>query len=79
MIEVSQLKCEATNYVSGIQSFEAFEDWLIEQARFAFTENPPETRRLVGEINLLIFDYLDGRLGEQVFKTNLSALLDVVN
>jgi hypothetical protein len=75
MFRESEIKHQVINYIANNQSFEDFEDWLVERTRLDYLDNSREIRELIGEINLLIFDFLDNALNEEALKNSLFSLV----
>jgi hypothetical protein len=75
MFSESEIRDQINQYLADEQSFEAFEDWLVEQSRVRYLDNSPTTRSMVGEIRYLMFEVIEGEIGENIFKNRLRELI----
>jgi hypothetical protein len=71
MIERSELDTQIAAYLRDKQSFEDFEDWLVESSRIAYLDNPSDLRNILGEIRFLMFQHIEGEIDEDEFRAEL--------
>ncbi|MGH9848719.1 MAG: hypothetical protein ACREBD_02560 [Blastocatellia bacterium] len=75
MFSESEIRDQINQYLVGEQSFEEFEDWLVEQSRVRYLDNSPVIRSMVGEIRYLMFEVIEGEIDENIFKNRLRELI----
>lgn len=71
MIIESQIREQLERYLVGESSFEQFEDWLIDHSYNMHKDSDLQAQNLVHDIDLVIYEYLDGNLREDKLKNIL--------
>lgn len=75
MLKESEIRKQLNNYLANQQSFEALEDWLVENSREQYLSNAPSVRSLYQDIDYLIFQFIEGQIAESRFKDGIRALV----
>lgn len=68
MFNEADIHKQINAYLSGRQSFEALEDWLVENSRVRYLDNPPAIRRVIDSIHHLMFQVIEGEIDESRFR-----------
>lgn len=75
MIMESQIREQLGRYLEGESSFEQFEDWLVGNSYNMHKDSNQQAQNLVHDIDLVIYEYLDGNIMEDKLKGMLRSLL----
>jgi hypothetical protein len=75
MFDESDIQQKLKSYLSGQQSFEDFEDWLVENSRARYLDNPPAIREVISQIRYLMFQVIEGEIDERQFKDEARKLV----
>ena len=75
MIIESQIREQLGRYLEGKSSFEQFEDWLVGNSYNMHKDSNQQAQNLVHDIDLVIYEYLDGNIMEDKLKSMLRSLL----
>src|SRR5207249_751242 len=71
MFSEPEIKWQINQYLGGEQSFEDLEDWLVEQSRARYLDNPPAIRSIIDEIRYLMFRLIEDQIDESQFKAEV--------
>ena len=72
MINESIVESYLAAYVASLIPFRQFQDWLIDYSHNMHKDSPIAAQGLVHDIDLNIYEYLDGYLNENELKAKLS-------
>ena len=76
MLDESQIREHLADYLGGELSYHEFEDWLIQDSWNMHQDSPEDAQDLVSDINLLIYEYLDGHIDEEKLKAALRPFVE---
>jgi hypothetical protein len=76
MVNESQIRERVASYLIGEQEFEMFHDWLMEQSHNMHQDSSQDAQELVGDIDLHIYEYLDGNIDEERLKSALRPFVE---
>ena len=75
MFDESDIQRQLSSYLAGEQSFEDFEDWLVENSRVRYLDNPPAIREVIDQIRYLMFQVIEGEIDERRFRVEARKLV----
>ena len=76
MLNESQIREQLADYLADELSYQEFEDWLIQSSWNMHQDSSRDTQELVSDINLLIYEYLDGHIDEEKLRVALRPFVE---
>lgn len=75
MLKIQDLRNQATSFLNGGTTLDAFDDWFAQASWNMHLDSEPEAQMLAAKIELLLAEYSSGHLSEPELRSALASTL----